>query len=669
MKTESLKQNKKVKQINIYDKILNFDENLDLKEDRNNNSITVYNNEKKILSFNYFQDENSFKLELKGVSNASLISPDLNADNNYLYEFDYSKLLLSDKEYYEFRSVILKINEIYLIITINFNNHCRIEKINEENLKMILHFEKNSKLSFNFSIEKSLNKFYKKFSMKTKLPVWMNNIGFVYDCSKMKDKEFFFTDLKIKFKSDDLIILIKNYDLKGNSIYKNNTDSFIEKLRFNDIKFLFEYDNTVPESISDNFSIMKLRNGESIKEKNKNYIDFFNETGRKNLSDIYQKIIGLNAKGINLKPVNAVFPDENTHEKALCRTGTQMILYKRNIKAGLIILNDIIKNIKKKHDDILFFSNILTDSLNETFFLKTIYKDDLFQILTVIEDIIIQGYYNFGFIISEKSINLLNTNPKLLIILLFSPIVFFEYEIAERIEIRQNIFKFLNDLIILRTNLKIYSETTFNLFKTEGNIPLKLFKEEGKILGFFYGEFLYCSLLQERFFDPYYAIPEGNWYSINDKMIIKGLCNYTDREDKSSYKLFIKENSVILLLKQSILKNNFLPDKLICYIYPDFVNKKKLTVTFDESIIQEGETHLLTHKIILSFQSKELQINYTNDNKINTGRKIDFHIISCNVIINKILHDNNKIIYKKEDIFIEFNTIIRKKSLNFSLFY
>ncbi|MBN2546111.1 MAG: hypothetical protein JXB50_09970, partial [Spirochaetes bacterium] len=649
MKTESLKQNKKVKQINIYDKILNFDENLDLKEDRNNNSITVYNNEKKILSFNYFQDENSFKLELKGVSNASLISPDLNADNNYLYEFDYSKLLLSDKEYYEFRSVILKINEIYLIITINFNNHCRIEKINEENLKMILHFEKNSKLSFNFSIEKSLNKFYKKFSMKTKLPVWMNNIGFVYDCSKMKDKEFFFTDLKIKFKSDDLIILIKNYDLKGNSIYKNNTDSFIEKLRFNDIKFLFEYDNTVPESISDNFSIMKLRNGESIKEKNKNYIDFFNETGRKNLSDIYQKIIGLNAKGINLKPVNAVFPDENTHEKALCRTGTQMILYKRNIKAGLIILNDIIKNIKKKHDDILFFSNILTDSLNETFFLKTIYKDDLFQILTVIEDIIIQGYYNFGFIISEKSINLLNTNPKLLIILLFSPIVFFEYEIAERIEIRQNIFKFLNDLIILRTNLKIYSETTFNLFKTEGNIPLKLFKEEGKILGFFYGEFLYCSLLQERFFDPYYAIPEGNWYSINDKMIIKGLCNYTDREDKSSYKLFIKENSVILLLKQSILKNNFLPDKLICYIYPDFVNKKKLTVTFDESIIQEGETHLLTHKIILSFQSKELQINYTNDNKINTGRKIDFHIISCNVIINKILHDNNKIIYKKED--------------------
>jgi len=682
MKAESLKQNKKaksnsksiedIKQININDKIFDFDANLNIKEDKNNNSIFIYHNENKLINLKYFEEAESFKIELKTVLNAELITPNLNISNNYQYNFNFSKIPLADKDYNEFRHIILKINEIYLIITINFSSHYNLQKINAENINLLLYFENNNKLSFNFSIEDKLNKHHKKTAIKSKLPVWLNNIGIVYDNNKLKDKEFFFTDLKMKFKLNEMNILIRNYRQKDSSIYKNDfdkLDTLIEKLKFNGIKFFLEYDNTVPEPDSDNFSIMKLRSGESIKENNRNYIDFFNDAGKNNLNDIYQKIINLNSNGINLKPANALFTDVNIYEKSLCKTGTQMILYKKNIKSSLMILNNIIKIIRKKHDDFIFYSNILSDSLNETVFLKTVYKDNLFESLLIIEDYFAQGFSNFGFIITEKSINFLNTNLKLFIILLFSPVVFFDYELADKIETNQNILKVLNDIINLRINLRIYSERTFDLFKKEGYIPFKLFKEEDDILGFYYGEFLYCSLLHERLFDPFYAIPEGNWYSISDKITVKGLCNYVNREDKTPYKLFIKENSILLLLTQNPLNNYYSPEKLIFYIYPDFVNKKKLSVIYVENIAKAEKTNNLLHKINLSYHDKELIINYTNDGNLNTGRKFSFHIVNNSVIINKILVNNDKIIYKKDENYIEFDVIISKNSLNISIFY
>lgn len=578
-----------------------------------------------------------------------LVSPYLEnySDNSYL--FNYKNLALKDDNYFEFYFLIFKNNENkFLVLTIDFLNDFLIKKVDEKIYFVSFSFD--NKFFFNVKFLSNINELYKNISESKAISLLP--IGFIYT---FKSENFFFSDLKVFFEHEDITVLIKEIDLsliKNNKKLRNAFEALILKLKFNNFLYIFEFDNSVDIFDSNNLMLIKKRDGEVASYKNRTYINIFNEIGRQNLIEMYEKLFHFNPIGFLLKRVNAVF-DNETLDKAICKQESIIIPYNKNVKEEIKILNQIINIIKNKYKNIMFFSPLFSKWFNTTKFYfrpKHLTEKDL---IIFIQDLFWQGYYDFVILLEEDF-----CNPKdHMISILLSNSVFFDWGVIKKISNNAELFFIFKKLLKLRRSLKCYIENFLNEYVTDGNIPIKVDIEDNVLKGIFFGEALYISILQDRIFDPFYYIPIGNWLDIEENEILKGNCTYINRRQKLKYRLLLKENSVVLFYK------NCLRNEVIFYIYLNDSIEKNI----EERVIDNDKVISVSHKIDSSIGKNMINIVYKQTPLID--RLIYFVIIAPMVSeVKEIFILGKKVLFTKKENLIEFNCKIEKENTNIKIY-
>lgn len=587
------------------------------------------------------------------LNDSKLITPYLDNYHENSYSFSYQTLATTNKNFYELPYIILKNQNLFLIIKVDFLDSYLIKMIDTEK-KLLLFFDK--LLNIDFRIAKNIYDFYKTKLKNSYIPIISNNIGYIHN---FNDNNTSFANIKKTLNQKTINVILKDIDIMKifyDKEYQSNLETVLFKLKLYNFNYFLEFDNhinVIDEKIDKDLPIIKKRDGDPAKNNDKLFLDVFNENGRKVLNEFYKKLLSISPKGLFIKRDTAYFEKDEIFDKAVCKYNNEIIPYKKNIKTEIKIKNIILKNIKLEEKRSIFFSSTFTKENEQSIFLLKAETENQEKILLLFEELFSQLYYNIGLSI-EKSPSILQ---KLLPILLIPTYIFFDNNIMEKLENSPLLESFIS-VIKLRNSMTSYIDLSYNEFINKGKPPLKVDKKDSILNGYYLGDSVYVSLIQERFLDSLFNIPEGLWYILDDDILVTGNSFYINRESKEGYKLLLKKEAILLCYKDSLANPNCIPNKILFYIFAD----KKIEKEIEERVIIDNIETTITHCLKLDFLKNCIQLEYSSDLDENIKREITFILISSQnkSIINAFM-DDKKILFRKKENYIEFS-INHKKS-------
>ncbi len=631
-------------------------------------------NKKLIIAILYRDQFNTIEFNFFHVFN--LITPSLNIYNNK-YSIDYSRVPLSIKSVEDFKYIIVRVTDCFFCFNLNYDNDYQIIKDEKDNQKLSIKFSREQFFKIYIYKYDKLNDFYISINSNYKLlPVWINNPGFIINTNELINNDIKFAEIKSELKNNEIFIILKNWIIFSDR-YRNkknfDLNHFLDKLKFNDIRCILQYSNAISKGDNSNLSLLKMRNGKLFEGNNSVFIDYFNKNGEEELINFIKEILNANSSGIYFNPTYFFFPDEDTLDKIITKSEHEILLYSKNVKKGLIKINNCIKKIKAviEKNNIVFVSNVLSDSINNANYIREV-TNNLETEIIIFEDLYKQGFTNFGLYINLKKLNLNKKDLIRIFILIFiTPIFLFDLDLIDDIKKNITLKENLIDIIKIRLSVSSLFDNILIDFKNNGILPIKSVNIEDRIRGIFIGEYLYLGLLNDGIFGSSLYLPEGKWFSLPDNLIINGGSNFIYKGKNKFYCLLQKENSIIIN-NFSSERNQFLKNKkvkFIIYLNDDSLLKKKISNRIMERVLLEKKEVEVFHDFEIKKANNKIIMVYNSKNNENLERYIYFVFIISEMKVEKITCNNKKIIFNSKENAIEFNCINKENKLNFEIYF
>lgn|GEM_PF-6802547 len=649
------------------DGILKLDNGLS-KTTSDNKDIVSFNNIKLLdISYNEYNEK---KIKINFYKKYSIISPKIDTIKNS-YEINYYNAPLKEKEILEHKYIIIKTQGFFLLFKLDFSNCYTLTNDIKNKYGIEIKYVNNQYFNIKLSLFNDSYDLYKTISnFKKIIPLWGYNIGILVDY--YKNNVMFSEIIKIFKKNISYIIINNSPVIEELNNYKiNNINNYLEKLILNDLKYIFQYDNTISKESNKNNQVLKYRNGNHVIFNNKQYLDYFNNESKDFLFKVYSKILEKKSNGIYLNSSYPVINNEEEYNKITCKGDREILTYSNNIKKGVSILNNLIDRLNDNENENMYFSNILSDDFINTFFLME-YNGALKKIITKICHIYKQGYINFGIIFKQTNFNLLSkiSYKKLIILLLPIPVVF-DIEIINDIINKNNKAKeLLPDILKIRSQfLTLFDNIIYN-FKNHGILPVTSYSYQDNISGLILGESIYIAFITDRLLDSIISLPRGKWYSISDYIIIKGEGNFIQQSNNKLFHFFLKSGSIIPINNSTSYSN-----KIKFMIYPEYLKDEKNNITINKiksRILERVDAeNMIIHDFKLSSKANEIIINYSFKSKIDINNMISFHIIIEDLNIINIKLNNKKIFFKKykNKQYLEFEISNKTNNNNIVIHY
>lgn len=631
-----------------------------------NDKLDVYVNDLRLFDIVYFESLSNF-IEFKFKTPVNIETPSSLKRSGRLSTI-FSHAPLMDNKIEDLRKIILRSKKGFLLIKFDYDNDLNVRYEHSKDHIIRINFPNSRDFFINVSYHKNINEILKISSLiQDQMPLWVYGLGLFYDLNKKQDINIYFSDIVKKY-GDSTFVILNNWDNLGFIKFDSKVESIIHKMMLNKIKYILNFDNSVPITESKNLAVFKKRNGEFFMNHNKVYIDYFNDDGKRLLANTINEIFKNKANGIYFNPLLPSFDDEETYQKTICKSGREIIPYNKNVQLGLKKFNNILNGINTKS---AFFSDILSPLLQNSIYIKEI-KNEFEDAILVINDLFKQGYSNFGVLVKDKKNNLFSKKGVLIsILLLCCPIVVFEIENILGSIYNEYSNYFINTLL-MRAKLRVYFENVLLTFKREGLVPLSIVEENGKLNGFYFGKDLYCAMLKEKYFDLTFYLPDGLWFNIEEKTIIEGGGYYIHRGKKDIKSLFIRESSMILMEGEDQYKTGLLSKEINIYIFPKISRENKLSkkIIF-ERYVQKDEDKSIAHYIEYKNIDKKTVVIYRCSDKNNLKRKIIFNLIVNKSNVSKIMSNKKRIILKeqKDSDLIKFSFFNNENKYSFNILY
>lgn len=600
----------------------------------------------------------------------TIITPSLQTFSN-TYSINYAQIPINHEEVEDFRYIILQIKNLYITFILNFENDVTLEYTTIKKSKLTLTFSKNQNVTIKLASYQSLQDFYKPLLKKTTYPLWNAGPGIMYDYTHLLNKNIKLYEISEILQITTCYLIIKNWNT--HSVIPDEQDklnilldNLLQKLRINNIPYIFEASNYININQAESFPVFHLRNG-NISDTNELIpLDYYNTKGQNHLSDYYKKLLDHNADGLYITPAIFHFDDEETYHKSICRDEKQYYEYTDKVGKGLTLLNDIIAPHSQSQR--VFFSDILSSNLSKSVYIKP-FNDTVEIALNIMEEYYRQGYTNFAFHFNISS----HGSPdrelhKSFITFLVAPFILVNYDfIIGTLSKNEKTRKLFQKYMKLRLALRIYLYNTLNNFTENGILPFSITRNEKKITGFFLGDSLYCSLIHERLIESTFFIPKGNWYSLTEDMLIKGGADFVYNSGNALHHIFQKEGSIIQYIIDSPANQELYPDKIKFYIYPSHEGGTSTQTTISEPVKHDETTIAISHTFAITYEKNSITVDYTSNAPLNLQRNIYFHIIMNSDNIHEITRDEKKIYYRKSDKrnSIIFNVINKNNHIKF----
>ena len=626
-----------------------------------NNEMSIKDDKNHILKSRTVCRENDVFFVLSFLDDIELVTPAVFKNK---FAIDFSVLPLSRNGIKDFRLIIIKLNSFFIVIKINTLTGYTVDFGQIKRNEVGILFKNSDKFKVTIEKYEHLEEFYKDNNVRLELPpINLSGLGIIYDFIKNQGNNIKFAELKSILNFDDIYLILKNWENNKNKFdfhkHLDEIEGFLHKIMINNINYIFHYDNTISVDLSDSFNVVRMRNGNVSAENKRAYIDFFSKEGESELFEIYNKIVDINSKGLYLDPVHLYFSNDEIFEKSVVKSAEGLNQYMNNVISGIGKINEIIRELKEKKKDrnISFFSNVLSRSLDAFIYIDFL-PYDLLEGLYLAEEIYKQGFINYGFFISEKTLSLKN-NLRSFIPLLFVSAVFIDIEILmDQIAVHESLKNHFINLLEDRAALRYSVDNALVDFKKEGRLPVILYKTKNKTTGFFIGKNIYCALAEPRVFDTIIILPAGKWYSLKDEIIIEGGKAFSYKGEKGFYHLFQKENTIALYGSKSthgVSAKSF-------FIFPAKENSFKTQIV---ERLSDGEIEI-HHNLSFKKNKNSIVINYTSKQKENIGRTFLFRCIIKEKTVDKIIVNNKKKIFKREQNshFIEFSHINKENCIN-----
>lgn len=622
----------------------------------------LYRDEINTIEFNFFQ---KFKL----------FTPALTAFNNY--SIDFSKVLLKINETEDFKYIIFNIYDYFLVFSLSYDNDFQIIKEGTDQQKLSIKFSTDQYFKINIKKFTDLREFYTAINKDLNLlPLWLNNPGLMIDLNDITHEDIKFSDIKADIKNNEIYLILKNW-ISYSNIFKNsrnefNFDDFIQKVIFNNIRYILQYDNSIPKEKSLDLPVLKIRNGELYLDKNMVMIDYFNRQGEEKLINFYNEILNNSTSGLYLFPVYYYLSNKEALDKVIIKNEYEISVYSKNVKNGLKKINKIIEEVKRNiydKDDYVFVTNVLSKSLDSTIYIKEV-SYVLEEEIIVFENLYKQGFINFGIFLKLKDVAFSKKDLIKILIIIFS-VPFYILDINLIFYFKKNpIYKeILVNLLQVRLSLNsLYDNILFD-FKKYGIIPIKAVFKAASFKGFFIGNYLYCAIINEGLLNYGLYLPEGNWYNPEDNIIVKGGSNFFYKGEKKNYYLLQKKNSIVIY-NFSSEHNRFLKNKkikFIIFITDDILLKGKITKKILERIIIDKRTFEIFHNFEFKKNKNKIIMKYFSNENYNIGRHIYFTYVIDQKEVDWINCNNKKVVFSRKDCTVEFNSINKENKLEYEI--
>lgn len=516
-----------------------------------------------------------------------------------IYEFDYRTPPLKSTNYIEYSRVIIKISNSYLLFEITFNSDIKVTRDHQE---IIIQTDNPREFKIDIKLYEKLSDIFINSSYTIR-----NKTGLIFDCKSYKEVNFALLKNIIDFNC----IILKNYE----KII--DPDSFFEILRINEIKPIYEYNL---ENNNNSNCTLKYRDNSDHTYQNMQFIDYFSTQGRKDLKDSINLLFDKDILGIDIERITYNFLDIEGLDKAVIRFDKEIHPYKDYIKKGTKIINDI--GIELENAQKSYYSPLVNKLMTKFIFKKRInaHGEDFFHDLF---DFFLQGYNNISLFIDKKLCTSIY-----LIAILFSESFFISYEILNKISKNKNLINKINNILDLKSSLYLY-------YHNMEGILLRGFLKENKIKGIFIGESLYLGFIENFLFQRFFSLPEGSFFSIDNRRVISGNTFYLFNKSKNDFLMFQKENSVVPFYRPAEITFNI------------FVrNDLKISIKSDET----------DYNFNITFTKNRVEIVLTSEKR--TDKKININFVNNNLKTDTVISEMEKIYFEDNDDLTSFSFIM-----------
>ncbi|HPO49408.1 MAG TPA: hypothetical protein PLO89_03700 [Spirochaetota bacterium] len=582
------------------DKFIYFDDKLTFKDEIGLKS--AYFEEKRL-----FNIDGEFRFSFS--TNFEIVTPHIEED---YYEFNYAQLSLNKNNFVEFNVVIVKVFDFILFFEIYFDSGIKILKKENalfvstkdlKNFKIVIKISDARKSDFNF--DKKITKYE-----------ISNKVGLFFDCKYYNDKINF---SGLKENLDFNYIILKNWDKI------RDIESFLNILKINDIKYIFEYNFELLSDESEN--MIKYRDNSPYYYDGKKYADYFSEEGKEKVYKTLCEFEKKSCEGIYIEDIVFKCEESDCLEKIAVKDEKKISPYVKNIKKGLKESNLIFDKIENK--SIKFYSKIINKETKKLIFFYEI-GNNLAENYRFIEDYFNQGYGAFSLFIKEKKKSSLFYLPAI-----FSESLFIDINLFLKISANKRILKRIQNIIDLKRDIKTYLE---NISRFVFN-PFYL---NEKLSGFTIGDTLYFTFVKKLFLLKYFFLPEGEYFSLEEKKVIKGGVFYYFNDNSNEYLVFQKSDSILPILRDNslffyiFLRNNY---NTVVNRYDGKYNfearfeEKNVLIVFSSDFKNTEKINLL-----LVIDNKEIDYVELNGEKIYFEKSLNYSEMS---FLNKT--DKNQI--------------------------